>query len=56
MTTPRWLGFENGEVDAIEQISSQYFDHLNEYLTSFGRRHYVPVDQSAGTSPRLPRC
>lgn len=27
--------FENGEVDAIEQISSQYFDHLNEYLTSF---------------------
>lgn len=27
--------FENGEVDAIEQISSQYFGHLNEYLNSF---------------------
>ena len=41
--------FENGEVDAIEQISSQYFDHLNEYLSLLcGRRHYVPVDQSAG--------
>lgn len=24
--------FENGEVDAIEQISSQYYDYLSEYL------------------------
>lgn len=27
--------FENGEVDAIEQVSSQYFDHLSEYLHSY---------------------
>ena len=44
--------FENGEVDAIEQISSQYFDHLNEYLTSFvgGGIMFLWINQQ-GTSP-----
>ena len=44
--------FENGEVDAIEQISSQYFDHLNEYLTSFvgGGIMFLWITQQ-GTSP-----
>lgn len=27
--------FENGEIDAIEQVSSQYFDHLSDYLYSY---------------------
>lgn len=27
--------FENGEVDAIEQLSSQYYDHLSDYLYSY---------------------
>ncbi|MCI8538463.1 MAG: peptide ABC transporter substrate-binding protein [Oscillospiraceae bacterium] len=27
--------FENGEVDAIEQVASQYYDHLSDYLYSY---------------------
>ncbi|MDO4326491.1 MAG: peptide ABC transporter substrate-binding protein [bacterium] len=27
--------FESGEVDAIEQVSSQYFDHLSDYLYTY---------------------
>lgn len=27
--------FENGEVDAVEQISSQYYDHLSDYLYTY---------------------
>ena len=44
--------FENGEVDAIEQISSQYFGHLNEYLNSFvgGGIMFLWINQQ-GTSP-----
>ena len=44
--------FENGEVDAIEQISSQYYDHLNDYLYSFvgGGMMFLWINQQ-GTSP-----
>ena len=52
MTTPKVAMFENGEVDAIEQISSQYFGHLNEYLNSFvgGGIMFLWINQQ-GTSP-----
>ena len=44
--------FENGDVDAIEQISSQYFDHLSEYLHSYvgGGMMFLWINQQ-GTSP-----
>ena len=44
--------FENGEVDAIEQIFSQYYDHLNDYLYSFvgGGMMFLWINQQ-GTSP-----
>lgn len=44
--------FENGEVDAIEQVSSQYFDHLSDYLQSYvgGGIMFLWINQQ-GTSP-----
>lgn len=43
--------FENGEVDAIEQISSQYYDYLSayEYKTSGGGFMFLWMNQN-GTS------
>ena len=44
--------FENGEVVAIEQVSSQYFDHLSDYLQSYvgGGIMFLWINQQ-GTSP-----